>query len=115
MALEEFPELADDFGAITAYPRLQVAAFGHRLQRARGDRDWDTYTRGVRLVAELWRRPDHDLHGAIGFTLMKALDFDGARGPRAWDLWPADLQRAWHSTRRELDALKSPPLSGGDR
>jgi hypothetical protein len=68
MALEEFPELADDFGAITAYPRLQVAAFGHRLQRARGDRDWDTYTRGVRLVAELWRRPDHDLHGAIGFT-----------------------------------------------
>jgi hypothetical protein len=46
---------------------------------------------------------------------MKALDFDGARGPRAWDLWPADLQRAWHSTRRELDALKSLPLSGGDR
>jgi hypothetical protein len=117
LALEAFPELSEDFAAFIDSPRLQLSAFGRRLQGAKGDGDWDAYARGVRLVAELWRRPDHDLNGAIGFTLMKALDFDGPRGPRAWDCWPADLQRvALDSARARcaqvtaLAALRQPSV-----
>ena len=109
LALAEFPELAEDFDASADYPRLQMSAFARRLQRAKGEGGWDAYGRGARLAAELWRRPDHDLHGELSFTLMKALDFEGPRGALAWDLWTRDLQRAWLATRRQIEELTARP------
>jgi hypothetical protein len=109
LAVDTFPDLAEEFRYIGQYPTLQVSAFAERMQRAKGAADWDGYERGVRVVSELWPRADHQLSQALSFTLMKALDFDGPRGKVAWDLLPPDLQGAWRMTRKHLDELTALP------
>ena len=108
-AVDAFPELAQEFEDIGPYPTLHVSAFGRRIQEAKGAADWDGYARGIRVVTELWPRADEELSRLLCFTLMKALDFDGARGPIAWDMLPVELQRAWQATRKSLDQLTARP------
>jgi hypothetical protein len=109
LAVTAFPDLAEEFEHIGDYSTLQVAAFGRRMQQAKGAADWDGYERGVRVITELWPRADEHLSKALSFTLMKALDFDGPRGQAAWDLLPLEVQRAWRTTRKSLDQLSAFP------
>ena len=109
LALAEFPELADDFASVEGMPTLYASIVSGRLQRAKGDADWDTYERGIRLIERLWDSPDPDLSGALRWGVMKGLDFDGPRGPLAWEYLNPELRRAWESTRNYLDALSALP------
>ena len=108
-ALAVFPDLAEDIASVGEYRALGVSAFAERLQRAKGAADWDTYERGIRLVEALWDSADPELAGALRWTLMKGLDFDGPRGPVAWACLSPDLQRAWTATHRKLEALSALP------
>ena len=109
LALEAFPELGEEFRSVGPHLTLQMAVFARRLQQAKGIADWDSYARGVEVIEALWQRPDHRLSGALTLTLMKGLDFEGPRGPRAWEILPSELQRAWTATHRHLEELTAPP------
>jgi len=108
-ALDEFPELRDDFESVTGMPTLYASIFAQRLQRAKGSADWDSYARGIRLVERLWDSPDPALVRALRWGVMKGLDFDGPRGPVAWEYLNPELRRAWESTRKEIEALSALP------
>ncbi len=104
-----FPELTEDVSACVGMPTLQVAALGHRLQKAKGEADWDTYERGIKLVAEFWDDADEQLHRELRWSFIKALDFAGVRGPVAWAFLPPDMQQAWTATQKHLDELAALP------
>jgi hypothetical protein len=108
-ALAAFPEVAEDMARVGDYPGLQASVFAQRLQRAKGAADWDAYDRGVRLIEELLAHADEQLEGELRWNVMKGLDFDGPRGPVAWEFLSPELRQAWTATRRKLDALSALP------
>ena len=108
-AVSAFPELADDIDACVGMPTLQAAALAHRLQRAKGEIDWDTYERGIKLVAEFWDNADEQLDRELRWSFIKALDFAGVRGPVAWAYLPVEMQRAWTRAQKYLDELSALP------
>ena len=73
-----------------------MVAFARFTQKARGEGDWDTYGRAVRLAATLLPDADAELRDELHVAYLEHLDFDGPRGPTAWSLLPGNLQRAWH-------------------
>src|SRR5688500_1732909 len=93
--LAAFPDVAEDLASLTQYPTLQASVFAQRLQRAKGAADWDGYERGVRLIEELWAHADEQLDGELRWSVMKGLDFDGPRGPVAWEFLGPELPQAW--------------------
>ena len=109
LALAEFPELADDFASVERMPTLSASIFSGRLQRAKGSADWDSYARGIRLVERLWDSPDPALSRALRWGVMKGLDFDGPRGPVAWEYLNPELRRSWESARKSIAALSARP------
>jgi len=108
-AVGAFPELAGDIDACVGMPTLQAAALAHRLQRAKGEADWDTYERGINLVAEIWGHADEQLERELRWSFIKALDFDGPRGPVAWNYLPREMQLAWTRTQKYLEKLSALP------
>jgi len=104
-----FPELADGIDAFVGSPTLQAAALAHRLQRAKGHADWDTYERGIKLVAEFWDQSDEQLERELRWSFIKALDFEGVRGPVAWGYLPLEMQRAWTRSQNYLAKLSALP------
>ena len=108
-ALAMFPELAADFASIAEYPTLHAGIFADRLQRAKGAADWDSYERGIRLIEELLPDADAELETSLRWRVMRALDFDGPRGPVAWEILGPELQHAWRSTRERLAKLTELP------
>jgi len=107
--LAVFPDVAEDLTSVADYPGLQASVFAQRLQRAKGAADWDAYERGVRLIEALLPQADERLEGELKWNVMKGLDFDGPRGPVAWEFLGPELRHAWAATRRKLDALSALP------
>ena len=126
LAVTAFPDLAEEFEHIGEYWTLQITAFGRRMQQAKGAADWDGYERGVSVITELWPRADEHLSKALSFTLMKALDFEGAWTARVGSAAlraPARLasnariSRPTHRTAKEGEETSalSPPTSRSRR
>lgn len=86
LTLAEFPELREEFEEDSERLHMQMHAFTRLTQRAKGDGDWATYSRCIRLAHRLWERPDEKLLGALNVSFLEHLDFDGPRGPEAWSL-----------------------------
>ena len=107
--LAAFPDVAEDLASVTDYPGLQASVFAQRLQRAKGAADWDSYERGVRLIEEMLPHADEQLESELTWNVMKGLDFDGPRGPVAWEFLSPELRHAWTATHRKLDALSALP------
>src|SRR5690349_19240546 len=83
LVLAEFPELLEEFEDFADLLHLQMAVFARRTQLAKGEGDWDTYARCIRLADTLWRRPDEPLLNALNVSYLEMIDFDGPRGPVA--------------------------------
>jgi hypothetical protein len=115
LALAEFPELREDLEAVEEMPTLAASIFASRLQRAKGTADWDSYERGIRLLASLWESADPALQTALGWGVMKGLDFEGPRGPVAWEYLTSELRQAWQSTHGKVEALTALPRKGKNR
>jgi hypothetical protein len=63
----------------------------------------------VRLAAELWRRPDADLLNALNVSFLEHLDFDGPRGPLAWERLTPELRAGWRAMRAANERLMALP------
>ena len=109
LALAEFPTLREEFESFAGQPSFAGSIFATHLQRAKGDADWDSYERGIRLIERLWDIGDAELDAMLRWNVMKGLDFEGPRGSVAWAYLTPELQRAWQSTRNRLEALSALP------
>ncbi|HEU4754509.1 MAG TPA: hypothetical protein VFU47_15480 [Armatimonadota bacterium] len=105
MALAEFPELREEFEEDSGLLHLQMAAFARLAQRAKGQGDWETYGRCVRLADQLWRRADPELLNALNVSFLEHLDFEGPRGTRAWEILTPALRKGWEDMQAYLDRL----------
>jgi len=109
LALERFPELREEFEDYASLLHLQMAAFARRTQQAKGDGDWDTYEKCIALADDLWQRPSPDLLNALNVSFLEHLDFDGPRGPVAWEYLSPSLKLGWRSMQRYLEDLARLP------
>ena len=109
LALAEFPELHDAFELDAGLLHLQMHAFTRLAQAAKGRGDWETYARCMRLADELWRQPDHELLNALNVSFLEHLDFDGPRGPTAWEHLTPALRDGWQAMRAYNERLRAVP------
>ena len=105
LAVAEFPSLQDEFAEADGLLHLQMHAFTRLMQRAKGSADWATYKRGVRVAAELWGRPNESLLNALNVSFLEHLDFDGPRGPEAWNRLTSELKHGWEAMKAYNDRL----------
>jgi hypothetical protein len=113
-----FPELSEQFAGDDGLHHLQMSSFARLMQAAKGRSDWETYERAARLAEALWAEGDPALRNVLGVSLLEHLDFEGPRGPRAWELLGTRLQHAWRSVapyndRLRAGAKESPPPADG--
>jgi hypothetical protein len=105
LTLEEFPELSKEFEDDADLLHMQMHALTRVAQRAKGEGDWDTYVRVMRLANTLWARPDEQLRNALNVSFLEHLDFDGPQGPEAWRRLTAALQSGWKTMRASNDQV----------
>jgi hypothetical protein len=111
--LAEFPELRDDLTACSGALHLEVAAFAAHTQAAKDRGDLPTYGRCLALVDRLYARADAQLAGALRTSYLEHLEFEGSRGPAAWQLVPPRLQAAWNQVAADNRRLMALPQKHG--
>src|SRR5436190_149362 len=82
-----------------------VGVFAEHTQRAKGQGDWPTYERCIKLADRMWANPDAALLNALNVSYLEYLDFDGPRGPKAWSLLTPPLQEGWKAIMQYLRKL----------
>jgi hypothetical protein len=107
--LGEFPELRDEFGECHGALHLEVGEFAAFTQAAKDRGDLATYGRCLKLVDRLFAEADAALAGTLRLSYLEHLEFEGSRGPAAWQLVPARLQAAWHQVAAENRRLMALP------
>jgi hypothetical protein len=107
--LGEFPELRGDIEESGGVIHDQVEEFAAFTQAAKGRGDLATYERCLKLVDSFFAQADADLAGALRFSYLEHLDFEGSRGPAAWQLMPPRLQAAWNQVAAENRRLMALP------
>ena len=110
--LAEFPNLRDHLPEAGGSLHLQVGDFALFTQAAKGRGDWPTYERCIRLADRLFAGADAALGAAFRASYFEHLDFEGTRGPAAWQLLTPRLQAAWKqmdAENRRLMALPQRP------
>jgi hypothetical protein len=105
MALTEFPELAEDFEEWSDLLHLKVGAFARITQAAKDEGDWEKYVRCIRLADQLTADPSPDLENALNVSYLECLDFEGPRGPRAWECLTPRLKSGWKDMQQYLQDL----------
>lgn len=107
--IAEFPELK---GPLQTADSLlaQVSEFGAFTQQAKAAGDWPTYERCVALADRLLAQADA---AAVAFqpAFFEQLEFEGSRGPVAWQLLTARLQAGWKAMDAENRRLMALPQS----
>jgi hypothetical protein len=105
LALERFPELREEFADFAGLLHVQMGAFARRTQQAKGTADWDTYQQCIALADELWQRPSEELLNALNVSFLENLDFEGPRGPVAWEYLSPGLKLGWRTMQRYLEEV----------
>lgn len=105
MTLAAFPDLAEEFEEWADLLHLQMGAFAQITQGAKGDGDWEKYDRCIRLADTLFGSATPDLENALNVSYLEHLDFDGPRGPAAWERLTPRLKVGWKEMQRYLEAL----------
>lgn len=107
--VHEFPDLREDLEEFGDLLHLQVGEFAAFTQAAKGRGDLVTYERCLTLVDRLFTAADAELSGALRVSYLEHLDFEGSRGPAAWQLVPPRLQAAWNQVAAENRRLMALP------
>jgi hypothetical protein len=79
------------------------------------DGDWEKYDRCVRLADELFGRATPDLENALKVSYLEHLDFDGPRGPKAWECMTPRLKVGWKEMQQYLQDLAARGTPGLSR
>lgn len=107
--VHEFPDLRQDLEGLGGLLHLQVGEFAAFTQAAKGRGDLVTYGRCLKLVDRLFAAADAELTGALRLSYLEHLEFEGSRGPAAWQLMPLRLQAAWNQLAAENRRLMALP------
>lgn len=107
--LGEFPELRDDLEKCSGLLHQEVGEFAAFTQAAKGRGDLATYERCLRLIDRIFAQADSDLADALRHSYLEHLEFEGSRGPAAWQLVPPRLQAAWNQVAAENRRLMALP------
>ena len=91
----QFPGLRAEIEAANGGLDAAMSAFGVFTQSAKIRGDWPTYERCVALAGRLLASADSPLATAFQASYFEHLDFEGGRGPAAWQLLTPALQSAW--------------------
>jgi len=114
--LAEFPSLRETIAKAGGALHLEVSDFALFTQAAKGRGDWPTYERCIQLADRLFAGADAALSAAFRVSFFEQLDFEGTRGPAAWQLLTPRLQAAWKqmdAENRRLMALPQRPRTDG--
>jgi len=93
-----------------------MEAFAQYTQAAKTSGDLATYERCMQFADRLFAGADAALAGVFRTSYLEHLEFEGSRGPAAWQLMPQRLQNVWNqiaAENRRLQAL--PQKHGGQR
>lgn len=114
--LAEFPDLRDDLEQCDGVLLQQMEAFAQFTQAAKMDGDLATYERCLQFADRHYAGADAALSGAFRMSYLEHLEFEGSRGPAAWQLVPSRLQNVWNQIAAENRRLQSlPQKHGGQR
>jgi hypothetical protein len=114
--LAEFPDLRDEIEECNGQLQLEMEAFARFTQDAKARGDMAAYERCLTFADRLFAGADATLGGAFRMSYLEHLEFEGSRGPAAWQLLPPRLQSVWNqiaAENRRLQAL--PQKHGGQR
>jgi len=107
--LAEFPSLREDIARAGGALHLEMGDFAVFTQAAKGRGDWPTYERCIQLADRFFEGADAALSGAFRASFFEHLDFEGSRGPAAWQLLTPHLQAAWKQMDAENRRLMALP------
>ncbi|MFI5206962.1 MAG: hypothetical protein ACHQX4_03000 [Gemmatimonadales bacterium] len=107
--LAEFPGLREDIADAGGALHLEMGEFAAFTQASKGRGDWPTYERCIQLADRLFADADAALRGAFRASYFEHLDFEGTRGPAAWQLLTPRLQAAWKQMDAENRRLMALP------
>ena len=107
--LAEFPDLRGDLEECDGQLQLEMEKFAQYTQAAKAGGDLDTYGRCVTLADRLFAGADGALAAALRSSYVEHLEFEGSRGPAAWQLVPGRLQSVWNQIAAENRRLMSLP------
>jgi hypothetical protein len=107
--VSQFPGLRAEIEAAGAELDAAVSAFGVFTQSAKMRGDWPVYERCVALAGRLLAGADAALATAFRTSYFEHLDFEGSRGPAAWQLLTPALQSAWKQMDAENRRLMALP------
>lgn len=109
-------ELSAAFPALTtplreAGPSLaaQAAEFGLYTQAAKASGDWPLFERCVALADHLLATGGGAVRAAFQPAFYEHLEFEGSRGPAAWQLMSTRLQEGWKQMDAENRRLMALP------
>lgn len=108
--LDAFPGLSEAFAAAGTLD-AQIGAFAQFAQGAKSRGDWPVYERCMALADRLFTSGTAELIAAFRGAFFEPLDFEGSRGPAAWQLLPPALQTAWKQMDAENRRLMALPQS----
>lgn len=111
--LAEFPDLRDELDDCDGMLQRQMEAFAQFTQAAKTDGDLAIYERCLTFADRLFAGADAALSGAFRVSYLEHLEFEGSRGPAAWQLLPARLQNVWNQIAAENRRLQSLPQKHG--
>ena len=114
--LAEFPDLRDDIEDCDGQLHMEMEAFARFTQDAKARGDLAAYERCLTFADRIFAGADSTLSGAFRMSYLEHLEFEGSRGPAAWQLLPQRLQNVWNQIAAENRRLQSlPQKHGGQR
>jgi len=107
----EFPDLRGALEDAAGALSMEMGAFALFTQAAKGRGDLSTYERCLKLADRLFAQADANLAAAFRGSYLEHLEFEGSRGPAAWQLVPPRLQAVWNQLAAENRRLMALPQS----
>lgn len=95
-----FPALATPLREAGSSLAAQAAEFGLYTQAAKASGDWPLFERCVAVADHLLGTGGGAVRAAFQPHFYEQLEFEGSRGPAAWQLLSPRLQEGW----RQMDA-----------
>jgi len=107
--LAEFPDLSGDIASRDGSLHTVMGTFAQYTQAAKSSGDLATYERCTGLADRLFAEADAGLADAFRVSYIEHLEFEGSRGPAAWQLLPARLKAVWNQIAAENRRLMALP------
>jgi len=111
--LAEIPEMQADVETCDGLLEQELEAFSEFTQAAKLNGDLATYERCLKLMDQQYAKADGVMAGAFKVSYLEHLEFEGSRGPAAWQLVPPRLQAVCKQITAENRRLMALPQKSG--